>query len=93
MKSTPYNQNALEALSAAVAKLESAGEVEKFLKDLCTPTEMQALSDRWRVVEPILAGVPYRQIQQKTGVSVTTIGRVARALAFGSGGYQIALSK
>ena len=93
MKSTPYNKKALKALSTAIAGLDSAKEVEQFLKDLCTPAEMQALSDRWRIVTPILDGLSYRQIQHETGVSVTTVGRVARSLTFGEGGYQIALDK
>ncbi len=93
MKSIPYNKKAPKALSTAIASLDSAKEVERFLKDLCTPAELQALSDRWRVVTPILAGLSYRQIQQKTGISVTTIGRVARSLAFGESGYQAALDK
>ncbi len=33
-------------------------------------------------------GLPYREIHDRTGVSVTTIGRVARFLADGFGGYQ-----
>ena len=35
-------------------------------------------------------GVPYREIHKQTGVSVTTIGRVARYLTNGNGGYTLA---
>jgi len=31
----------------------------------------------------------YRDIHEKTGVSVTTVGRVARSLMFGDGGYEM----
>ena len=34
--------------------------------------------------------MPYREIHRLTGVSVTTIGRVARYLAAGNGGYALA---
>ena len=37
--------------------------------------------------------VPYREIHDRTGVSVTTIGRVARCLDLGSGGYRIAIER
>ena len=57
------------------------------LDDLCTPAELEALSDRWQVVPLLLDGVPYRDIHDRTGVSVTTIGRVARCLTHGAGGY------
>jgi uncharacterized protein YerC len=49
------------------------------------------MADRWQVVEPLTKAVPYRQIHDETGVSVTTIGRVARCLELGSGGYLLAL--
>ena len=35
-------------------------------------------------------GMSYRGISKQTGVSVTTIGRVARYLAAGNGGYALA---
>jgi len=37
--------------------------------------------------------LPYRKIHELTGVSVTTIGRVARFLTAGNGGYQVALKR
>ena len=38
----------------------------------------------------LLRGLPYRDIHALTGVSVTTIGRVARTLERGAGGYAAA---
>ena len=38
-------------------------------------------------------GLPYRRIHELTGVSVTTIGRVARFLTGGNGGYRTALER
>ena len=38
-------------------------------------------------------GVPYREIHKQTGVSVTTIGRVARYLTNGNGGYSLAAER
>jgi uncharacterized protein YerC len=45
------------------------------------------MADRWRVVPLLLKGLPYRDIHDRTRVSVTTIGRVARTLEHGAGGY------
>lgn len=84
---------AVDALAAVLAKLESAEEVRAFLEDLCTPAELEAMGDRWRVVPQLLQGVPYREIHERTRVSVTTIGRVARCLERGAGGYRIAASR
>jgi uncharacterized protein YerC len=45
------------------------------------------------VVEWLQKGLPYREIHRLTGVSVTTIGRVARCLADGNGGYALAFTR
>jgi TrpR-related protein YerC/YecD len=81
----------LQALAHAVSTLDSMPDVVAFLRDLCTPAELEAMADRWRVVPLLLKGVPYREIHDLTGVSVTTIGRVARTLEHGAGGYAAAM--
>ena len=80
-------------LFAAIAALRSPQECRAFLRDLCTPAELQAMADRWAVVEWLQRGLPYREIHRLTGVSVTTIGRVARFLANGNGGYLLAAER
>lgn len=77
----------------AIMTLRSAAECHAFFSDLCTPAELEALVDRWNVVAYITEGLPYRRIHELTGVSVTTIGRVARCLTTGNGGYQQALDR
>ena len=81
------------ALCEAVISLETVEECRNFFKDLCTPAELQALVDRWQVVSYLEQGLPYRKIHDLTGVSVTTIGRVARFLSDGFGGYQTAIER
>ena len=80
-------------LFAAVAALRTPEECRAFFRDLCTPAEIQAMADRWAVVEWLQRGVPYREIHRATGVSVTTIGRVARYLSSGNGGYTLAAER
>ncbi len=79
-----------KALYQAILTLRSADECRAFFRDLCTPAELQALADRWAVVELLRQDLPYREIHKLTGVSVTTIGRVARYLLAGHGGYALA---
>lgn len=83
----------LNALAQALASLAKAEDVRAFLEDLCTPAELEAMSDRWKVVPLLLEGVPYREIHDRTLVSVTTIGRVARTLEHGAGGYAVAVRR
>jgi TrpR-related protein YerC/YecD len=80
-------------LCAAVAALQTPEECRSFFRDLCTPAELQAMADRWAVVEWLRRGFPYREIHRLTGVSVTTIGRVARFLGNGNGGYAVAVRR
>lgn len=84
-------QSGLDGLAQVLSRLDDADEVRAFLIDLCTPAELEALTDRWRVVPLLAAGTSYRRIHELTGVSVTTVGRVARYLEHGAGGYAAAL--
>jgi TrpR-related protein YerC/YecD len=91
---TPRQEIAAERkLFEAIAGLRTLEECRAFFRDLCTPAEIQAMADRWAVVEPLQKGLPYREIHKMTGVSVTTIGRVARFVAAGNGGYELALQR
>ncbi len=81
---------AIDGLARAFAALSRPADVRAFLEDLCTPAELESISDRWKVIPLLLDGVPYREIHDRTGVSVTTVGRVARTLERGVGGYAAA---
>ncbi len=82
---------ALDVLSLALSGLSTPKAVRAFLIDLCTPAELEAMADRWKVVPLLLEGIPYREIHDRTLVSVTTIGRVARVIEHGTGGYGLAI--
>ncbi|HEY0179281.1 MAG TPA: YerC/YecD family TrpR-related protein [Dokdonella sp.] len=84
------SDRAERSLCDALLTLRSVDEVRAFLDDLCTPAEREAMRDRWSVVPHLLAGEPYWQIHESTAVSITTIGRVARCLEHGAGGYALA---
>ncbi len=83
----------LDAVARAIAGCREPAAIRAFLEDLCTPAELEAMVDRWKVVPLLLQGIPYRDIHDRTAVSVTTIGRVARTLERGAGGYGIAARK
>jgi TrpR-related protein YerC/YecD len=86
-------KSAARSMYQAVTTLESAVEVRQFLLDLCTPAELEAMVDRWWVANLLTEGLSYRDISDITGVSVTTVGRVARFMSHGEGGYRIALDR
>lgn len=77
----PEHHTAQLQLCEALLSLQTKEEAYRFLKDLCTPQELNALSERWRVCQLLADGkLSYRDIHQVTGASLTTIGRVARFL-------------
>ena len=76
-----YDHNkSVKSLCKAFLLLETEEEFFNFLKDLCTPAELTALSERWLICQALNDGLSYREIQNKVGASLTTIGRVARFL-------------
>ena len=82
-----------ESLYQAFLTLRTPAEVRQFLLDLCTPSEVEAMVDRWWTASLLNEGRSYRDISEITGVSVTTIGRVARFMSMGEGGYRLALRR
>jgi TrpR-related protein YerC/YecD len=87
------SRRAERSLCEALLSLRNVDEMRAFLDDLCTPAERESMRDRWSVVPHLLAGEPYWQIHESTAVSITTIGRVARCLDQGAGGYALAASR
>ena len=82
-------------LAEALTALRSREDARAFLTDLCTPAEVRALAERWQVARLLDEGrLTYRQIHDATGVSTTTIVRVARFLKQESyGGYRRLLDR
>src|SRR5580658_2212117 len=71
----------LENLCEAFLRLRTAEECRLFLLDLCTPAEVTALTERWKIARLLDEGqLTYREIHDRTGGSLATITRVARFL-------------
>jgi len=78
---TTNGKDTMQELTVALTSIEDTAEMERFMIDLCTPAELRALSERWQVAQILDKGeASYRDINAQTGVSTTTIGRVARFL-------------
>lgn len=80
MVSLDNDRNNIKALCQVILLLETENEVLSFLQDLCTPTELSALAERWQICKALNEGLSYREINTRIGASLTTIGRVARFL-------------
>ena len=56
----------------AVATLRTRAELEAFLRDLCTLSELEAMAHRWEVARLVDRGLPYLEIAAATHASTTT---------------------
>lgn len=75
------------ALYETILKLRDLEECRRFFEDLCTPTELQAMEQRFDVAVYLQQGLVYLDILEKTGASSATISRVRRSmLENGAGG-------
>jgi TrpR-related protein YerC/YecD len=80
-------------LFEAIASLRSADEAGRFLRDLCTLSELEAMAHRWQVVRLLEEGLPYLEVSKRTHASTTTVTRVAFWLRHGEGGYRLVLDR
>lgn len=83
----------LDELADAVVDLRNRDEVRRFLRDLCTLPELEALAHRWQTVLLLDQGMPYAEIADRVPTSTATVTRVAQWLRHGTGGYLLALDR
>ena len=83
------------ALYDALLCLKTREEIDAFLADLCTPSELRAFAERWEVARLLDAGDrSYREIAAEAHASPTTVVRVARSLKeMPHQGYRLVLDR
>ena len=82
-----------QELFGAIASLRNRDEVERFLRDLCTRSELDAMAHRWEVAQLLNEGLPYLEVAKRAHASTTTVTRVSQWLRNGEGGYSLALRR
>ena len=66
------------ALYEAIMNLKDLDECCRFFDDLCTPTELRSMEQRYDVAVYLMQNQVYTEILEKTGASSATISRVRR---------------
>ena len=89
--STSDSDHAL--LYESLLQLKDVDECRRFMEDLCTVTELKAMSQRIEVAMYLWEGMIYQDILKRTGASSATISRVTRCLQYGAEGYQTVLPR
>jgi TrpR-related protein YerC/YecD len=82
-----------DELADALLTLRTRDEAKRFLRDLCTLGELEALAHRWQIVRLLEQHVPYLEIAGRVHTSTATVTRVAQWLHHGAGGYALALER
>jgi TrpR-related protein YerC/YecD len=83
----------VDELLQAILSIENLEECYNFFEDLCTATELKAISQRFIVAKMLRQHKVYSEIVAETGASTATISRVNRSLTYGSDGYNTILSR
>ena len=82
-----------DQLCEAVLQLQTTEECYQFFEDICTISELKALSQRLEVARMLGDGHTYDDIVERTGASTATISRVKRCLNYGADGYKIVIER
>ena len=82
-----------DQLCEAMLSLQTIDECYQFFEDICTISELKALSQRLEVARMLGDGHTYDDIVERTGASTATISRVKRCLNYGADGYKIVIER
>ena len=85
--------DSLDRLFQSFLNLESIEECYSYFEDLCTVKELSDMSQRLDTAILLSEGKSYQQILERVDISTATIGRVSKALNYGTGGYRTAIEK
>ena len=79
-------------LLSAFLMLKNKDEAERFLRDLMTEGEIEEFARRLEAARLLSRDVQYLAIIERTGLSSTTVARIAKWLKGPLGGYRIVLN-
>ena len=82
-----------DMLFQAILSLENMEECYQFFEDICTISEIKAMSQRLEVARMLQDRHTYDDIVSRTGASTATISRVKRCLNYGADGYSLVLDR
>jgi uncharacterized protein YerC len=80
-------------LARALALMETKAEIESFLRDLLTWTEMRMLSKRLGIARMLIEGEEYKLIKNRLKVTDATIARMQDKLRSNGVGLSLAVDR
>jgi TrpR-related protein YerC/YecD len=88
-----WNTKPNSQLIEAVLALKNADETKRFLRDLMTEKEVKEFANRLEAASLLSKDVQYNAITEDTGLSSSTIARIAKWLKGSLGGYRLILAR
>jgi TrpR-related protein YerC/YecD len=85
-------KNKGELLDALLA-CQNRDEMARFLRDLMTPQEIEEFAKRFEAARMLSEDTQYNTIIERTGLSSTTVARIAKWLKGSLGGYRLVLAR
>ena len=83
----------VDRLFETILNLGSIDECYAYFEDLSTIKEVKDMAQRLDTAILLSQGYSYQKIMEHIEISTATIGRVSRALNYGTGGYRAAIEK
>lgn len=93
MVETELNAKDFKEFFQVISELKTPDECKRFLRDVCTISELRSISERFQVAKRVNNKESYRKIAELTGASTATVTRVAHWLNHGMGGYKLVLDR
>jgi TrpR-related protein YerC/YecD len=88
-----WDNKQTEELLKAIITLDNLDEAKLFFRDLLTEEELIEFGKRWQTAQLLSDKISYSKIEEITGLSSTTIARVAKWLNNGQNGYKLMIEK
>lgn len=80
MNSNNIDMNNIEEIADIILDLNSKDEIQQFLSELLTDTEISTLSKRWRILKMLSQNLTQREISKELNVSLCKVTRGAKIL-------------
>ena len=93
MKKDDWYDKKARDLFQAILSLKTPKECALFFRDLMTEEEIGELKERWQTVLYLSKNLPYRDISKLTGLSTTTVTRIAKWYNGELGGYRMVIKR
>lgn len=87
MQNMSQHERDCRELGKIFAAIPDSRAMTIFLKGMLTPSELEEIMRRWRLIMKLRKGQTQREIAQQLGISLGKISRGSRLLKYGEPGF------